>query len=530
MSKFMHGGSMLIGDRTIPGCPIPEKVQLHIPTIFQKATEFGLDYFPTVIHFLNYAEISEIAAYDGFPVRYPHWSWGMEYERTQRSYEYGMARIFELVINTDPCRIFCLNSNADADNLLVIAHALGHNDFFKNNIFFEKTNKNMLNQFASNGTKIREYRARWGKEKVTEFIDHVLRINKLIDLNVLWDQNDYIQKSHFDKREWKHPNRILMPAGHEYMNDYINRKDWLKQQREEIEEEELAVELELFNTPTRDIMGFLRDNAPLKSWQADILGMLHNEAMYFAPQMQTKMINEGWASYIDHCLMVREGLISLTEETPDGGIIEYARHKTMVLGGENSSNPYKLGYMLLLDIEERWNKGRFGPEYEACDDLNKRLNWDTKANLGKQKVFEVRKFCNDLTLLLEYFTPEFCAKHNFFNWKQMSNGDVILKNRDFKSIKQAMLQTYGNCGLPSIQMVDPDHLGKGHLLLQHDYEGKVLDDDKTRRVLQSIYFFWKRDVVLSSYNQDQEEIVYVCQGTNDAEVICVSRADYEKSM
>src|SRR3990167_2158887 len=189
-SKFMHGGSLLQGNATVPGVALPKELRDLIPIILQKCRDFGLDFYPTVVQMLDYAEMSEICAYGGFPVRYPHWSWGAEYEELQRGYEFGMHKIYETVINSNPCYIYCLNSNALLDNVTVIAHATGHNHFFKNNIYFAPTSQNMMNELANHGSRIRRYIQRWGKEKITEFIDHVMRINTLIDPAKAWTQRE----------------------------------------------------------------------------------------------------------------------------------------------------------------------------------------------------------------------------------------------------------------------------------------------------------------------------------------------------
>src|SRR5690606_26888511 len=135
-SKFINGSPILVGDSTIPGVQIDPKLRELIPTIFKAVADFGCDYYETVVQMLTADEMSEIAAYGGFPVRYPHWKFGMEYETIHSQYLYGMSRIYELVINTKPCYIYCMDSNTLVDNITVIAHALGHSDFFKNNIFF----------------------------------------------------------------------------------------------------------------------------------------------------------------------------------------------------------------------------------------------------------------------------------------------------------------------------------------------------------------------------------------------------------
>ena len=180
-NKFFHGTSLLSGDNTVPGIKLPDELKNLIPKVYQEVKNYGCDYYDTVVQMLTYDEISEVAAYGGFPVRYPHWQFGMEYEELQRGYEHGMHRIYEMVINNDPCYIYCLDSNTLVDNITVVAHALGHCDFFKNNVFFSATHRQMMNKMANHSTRIRRYMQRWGREKVVEFIDWILRISTLID-------------------------------------------------------------------------------------------------------------------------------------------------------------------------------------------------------------------------------------------------------------------------------------------------------------------------------------------------------------
>jgi stage V sporulation protein R len=138
-----------------------------------------------------------------------------------------------------------------------------------------------------------------------------------------------------------------------------------------------------------------------------------------------------------------------------------------VLGGEYSQNPYKLGFELLLDIEDRYNKGKFGEEYEQCDNMQEKMNWNKNLNLGKQKIFDVRRAYNDYTAIQEFFTPEFCEEKKFFEYKHFPNGETVIVNKDFKSIKKKLLQQYQNGGLPYIRLVDPNHRGKKWFLLEH---------------------------------------------------------------
>lgn len=527
-SRMMSGSPLLMGDNNTPGVKIHQEVKDQLPMVFKECRDFGLDFYPTIIEFCTYDEISEIASYGGFPQRYPHWSFGMEFEELSRGYEFGMHRISEMVVNTLPCVIYCMDSNTLVDNVDVICHALGHNDFFKNNVFFQGTNTDMLNKMANHGRRIREYMARWGKERVTEFIDNVLRIDTLVDSAKEWKPKPIDKQVFRDHRNVQHPER--REATNDYMDDWINNREYMKGEKERVKKEELAEELELFSVPERDIFGYIKDHAPLKPWQQDIVSMLYEEACYFAPQRLTKMINEGWASYVDFCMMCRKGLVSAGQKRHDTGIVQYAYHKMLVLGGEYSQNPYKLGFELLMDIEERWNKGRFGKEWEECDNLNERENWDKKLGLGKDKVFEVRKYCNDLTLIAEYFTPEFCQKMDFYEKRRFPNGDWKIVSRDYQAIKRSLMRRYANGGLPDIRLVDPNHRGKGWFLMQHYYDEKPIYDRYARETLMSMYRLWQNTVVLASKNEDGEEFVYVCDGGKDPakDIHTMYRADYEK--
>lgn len=526
-SRMLSGTPILEGDNTIPGLKIHKEVLDVLPVIEKETKEMGLDYPPFVVEFVRYDEMAELASYGGFPVRIPHWKWGMEYEELSRGYEFNQYRISEMVVNTIPAYIYCMDSNTLVDNVDVICHALGHADFFKNNIFFEQTDENMMNKLANHGTRVRKYMARWGYEVVTEFIDHVLRIDTLIDPQKAWHKKTIKNAVVKDERKYRFPERLR--TEHNYMESWVNSKQYMDKEHQRIEKEDAADFLDLFEKPEKDIFGYLKDHAPLKPWQQDIITMLYEEGMYFAPQRLTKMLNEGWASFCDYHLLCRKGLASLGQKTDDAGIIHYADHKMRVLGGKYSTNPYKLGYELLLDIEDRWNKGKFGAEWDDCKDMKERKEWDKKADKGMEKVFEVRKLYNDYTAIQEFFTPELCAKLEFYNFRKFPNGDWKITNRDFKEIKDKLLKRYLNGGLPDIRLMDPNHLSRGWFLLQHYWDGRPLYDKYARETIISLHKIWQNTIVLATRNMDNEDFVYVCDGNNpEKDVSAYLRKDYEK--
>ena len=343
-NQMLHGSPILMGDNTIPGVKYPPALEKAIPEIIQACLDFGLDPYPPIVELLTYDEISEVAAYGGFPVRFPHWSFGMEYEELSRGYEHGMHKIYEMVINTNPSYIYCLDSNPLLDHVTVVAHALGHSDFFKNNAWFAPTTENALNELANHGTRIRRYMDRHGREKVQQFIDWVLSIDDLIDFSSAWNKRKVKDARIRDTKTYHHPRRLRLPetddVEHSYMEDWINSPEWKRYEKERIKAKETKEELDLFVKPEKDILGWLVDNAPLHPWQQDIISMLYRETQYFSPQGVTKMLNEGWASYVDYNIMARR------HWAEGSGIFDYAKHKMGVLGGKYSMNPDSIGFKL----------------------------------------------------------------------------------------------------------------------------------------------------------------------------------------
>lgn len=499
----MQSPSILDGNNTIPGVEVPDEIKEITPKILQSCRDIGLDFYPTIVEFMKFDDISEIASYGGFPNRYPHYSFGEEYERMSQGFKYNLYRIYEMVINTNPCYIYCLDSNTIVDHITVIAHATGHNDFFKNNIFFSQTDQNMINELANHGSRIRRYISQWGEQKVTRFIDYCRSIEGMIDPAKAWDKKhfkDLVLKS--TSRNVPNPRRLVNHSS-DHMNDWINPRDWLAQEQERIDREELVAQITTLKKPEKDIFGWLRDNAPLNIWEKDIISILYEESMYFSPQAATKTINEGFASWVDSEIMAKIGYAE------NSGIIDYAAHKAGVLGGKYSSNPYKLGYCLLSWIEEIYDKGKFGPEYEKCKDSVTREKWDKKLGLGHEKILETRRIYNDIMLINDYFDQDFCNKYEFFEWETMPNGDKVISGRDAKKIKKSLIDSYINCGRPDIFLLEANYKNKRILLLEHRHDGRDLHKQMTSDTVKNISAIWNGPVLLITKSiKEKKDIAY----------------------
>jgi stage V sporulation protein R len=478
--------------------PLPielAKLQVQVEAV---AREYGLDFFPTCYEVLDYDEMNMVASYMGFPVRYPHWKWGMDYERLSKSHEHGLSRIYEMVINNNPCYAYLMESNTQIDQKLVMCHVTAHNDFFKNNLAFRYTNRRMIDDMANHATRIRRYMDWYGVETVETFIDRVLSLENCIDYhsdfivrkskNVVVDEETGIEEE----------GEILkIPSAREYMERYVNPDDFIESQKKKISERK-AQQKRFPAQPEKDVLKFLMIHAPLLRWQRDVMDILWEEAQYFAPQGMTKIMNEGWASYW-HSKLMTEKVMDCSE------VIDFAdRHSGVVAMQQGQLNPYRLGLELFRDIEDRWNKGKFGPEWENCSSMAERRTWDKKLGLGREKIFQVRKIYTDVTFIDEFFTFEFCQKHGYFSYGyDKKRQEFLIESKEFKTVKQKLLNSLTNMGQPSITVLDANYENRAEILLEHTYDGVDLDMQYAKETLKNVCSIWSRPAHILTKQEDR---------------------------
>lgn len=448
------------------------------------ATDLGLTFFRTVFEVVDYAQMNALAAFGGFPTRYPHWRFGMEYQSLSKSYEYGLHKIYEMVINNDPTWAYLLEGNAMVDQKLVMAHVYGHADFFKNNVYFGHTNRKMIDAMANHATRIRRIHDKVGIESAERYLDACLSIEDLIDPSAVFRPAR--------RKEERKPEETSADVGRlpakSYLDRYVNPPAYLDAQRKK--QRRAQEESKRFPpSPERDVLLFVATHAPLDDWERDILEIVRDEAYYFLPQRQTKVMNEGWASFW-HSHMMTRGLLT------DAEIIDYADHHSGTVATQPGRlNPYKLGLELFRDIERRWNRGQFGPEWEACDSLAERERWDRGLGRGREKIFEVRRLHCDATFLDEFLTQDFCEREGLFVSKEnRKTGEHEVESRDFADVKQMLLFHFTNGGRPVIEVQDANYGNRGELLLVHRHVGVDLRLDWAREVLFNLVRVWKRPV------------------------------------
>ncbi|MBL8696148.1 MAG: SpoVR family protein [Planctomycetes bacterium] len=491
---------------------LPHELEVARAEIEKIARGYGLDFFETIFEVLEDRELNEVAAYGGFPVRYPSWRFGMDYDRLAKEYRYGLSKIYEMVINNDPSYAYLMRSNQIVDQKLVMAHVFGHVDFFKNNLWFSPTDRKMVDTMANHGTRVRRAIDEHGLDAVEQFLDVVLSLDNLIDPYSVYRPRKSQPRNGMSgdgSPSRQSVPRIPVGQGRGYLDRYLNPAEALESERKKLEDEAKRLRRDP-PEPERDVLSFLLKRAPLERWERSLLEIIREEAYYYAPQAMTKIMNEGWATFWHSRIMTRHVL-------NDSEVVDFADHHSgTVHASPGQVNPYKLGVELWRDIEDRWNRGAFGEEYDRCEDAERRARWDTGAMLGNKKIFDVRRIYNDVTFIEEFFTEDFAHEHRYYVYKRNPRtGKAEIADRNPRLVKEALLKRITNAGQPVIRVVDANYKNRGELFLEHLHEGEDLQLAHAEETLRHLHQLWRRPVHIRTQEEGKERILS-CEGEEAA--------------
>ncbi|MFZ5817501.1 MAG: SpoVR family protein [Bacillota bacterium] len=436
------------------------KLAEAIDMIVEKARSFGLDFFEMRYEICPADIVYTFGAY-AMPTRFSHWSFGKAFHQMKTQYDFGMSKIYELVINSDPCYAFLLESNTLLQNKLIAAHVLAHSDFFKNNWRFRETNRQMVHAMAAFANRVLQYEHDLGRERVERFLDAVLAIHEHVD--------PYPGRKRSAPEE--KPQKQA-PQVSEY--DDLWALDKIGKEAPPPAEAEPARK----PASTRDLLLFIMEKAPdLAPWQRDILSSLRQEMLYFRPQMETKIMNEGWAS-IWHARIMRE-----LDLTPDESL-EFARmHANVLAPSRFHLNPYHVGYHIFEDIEKRY---------------------------GLEKIFEVREVETDVSFIGNYLTKEICDKLDLYLFAKQGD-EWRITAKGWEKVRDGIVAQISNCGFPYIYAEDHDYQKRGELYLRHAFEGVELDTRYLKKTLAHVYHIWQRPVHMETV-EDGSRVIYMCNG------------------
>ncbi len=451
---------------------------------------YKLHCYPQEFEICDHNEMLGYMAYSGMPSRYAHWSYGKNFERQKTYYDYGVSGLpYEMVINSDPCLAYLMRDNSLLLQILTMAHVYGHNDFFATNFTFTSGTdaKYTLEMFKNHANRVASYTEdpSIGLEQVEGALDaaHALSFN--CSRNLAFTK---LSRSDQQRRAWE---RAQQP-------DDKHREIHPKKGYEAPELNKLPLE------PEEDVLSFIAEYNPyLPEWKKDLLRIVEAEAKYFIPQMETKIMNEGWASYWHYKIMNKLGL-------EQGLYLEFlVKHNQVLRPHPGGINPYHLGFVIWHDIERRWNAGETGREFTKDEkaDLD---SMDENDTPGRKKIFEVRETDRDSAFLRRFLTVDIMRELELFQHEKRGKERVITKVSDdenWQEVKESLIAGTGSGSIPVIKVEDAD-FGRNHTLyLKHSHDGRDLLLEYAERTLKHIKELWERDVVLETIVNGKRSIL-----------------------
>lgn len=476
------------------------KLRDSIGEIWEIAKDKGLDPYPVQFHMVPANIMYEFGAY-GLPGRFSHWTHGKAFRDMKTMYDYGLSKIYELVINTNPAHAFLMENNELLQNKLVVAHVLGHVDFFKHNAAFQGTNRGMLDSTSLHASRMRQYEYKHGKNEMETLLDSILSVEWNIDKGS-WLKDKYLETNQVVESQKK---AEVRRSAYDDLLDLGVKKEAPK-------EESIAIPLE----EEEDLLGFVATHSHhLKDWQKDVVRMIRDEAVYFLPQMMTKIMNEGWAAFW-HVNIMRE--MGDRDHITTKDMIDFSNMNSGLLTpGGRSLNPYLVGFKIFEDRDKKF-RGEYKPKNQ-----NKKNWWgkedDPKDYVGNPSydIFQIRESTpTDQSFLRNYLTPELVEELDLFTYKH-EEGQWIISEKDPNEVINNLVNSMTNFGQPVIKVAvgGGDYMRNGELYLKHIRDDtRVLEMNYAKKTLQSLQKLWGRSVHLETEN-DEGGLLLSCHEGKD---------------
>lgn len=474
--------------------------------------EMGLDPYPSQIEVITSEQMLDAYASTGMPLFYHHWSFGKHYAYNESMYRKGFQGLaYEIVINSDPCVCYIMEENSATMQTLVIAHAaFGHSHFFKNNYVFQQwTDAEGITDYLAFAKKyIAECEDRYGAGAVERLIDsaHALQSAGI---------HRYPRKRRPDLRSEQERERQRREHGESLFNDLWRTVPKGEEKPRAVTD--AARRREVLGLPEENILYFLEKTAPrLAPWQREVIRIVRQIAQYFYPQRQTKMMNEGCATYSHYTIMNR---LHETGQISDGSFMEFLHsHSSVVMQPDYNDprfsgiNPYALGFAMCQDVERICNN----PTHEDLEWFPDFAGRGDHYNVLKDVWGNFR----DESVVLQFLSPALIRKLGLFQIvddeaEEEIEVAAIHNERGYLDIRRALARQYDVSRIdPDIQVVDVDLAGDRRLRLKHHVvNGVQLDEEDAWRVLRHMANLWGYPVVMDEVEGDEVRKTYESQPT-----------------
>ena len=413
------------------------------------AVEKGLDWFPITYEICDYFSMIGHMTYHGMPTHYDHWSYGKSFERTRTMYNAGMEGLpYELIINSNPSIAYLMRENPSYLQVLIMAHCVGHSDFFKNNRMFKDTRPDSV---------VPRFRA--AKKRIMSYVEDpsigIAEVEEVLDAAHALQFQVYRygqkRKSHKELCQ-KYSELIKNDEEGEYYGIDLNRKP-----------------LE----PDYDILGFICETAiNMPEWKRDVIEIVRDSADYFRPQIQTKIMNEGWASYWHYTILHELNL-------PAEWHLPFIKtHNQVIRPHIGGLNPYHVGFVIFQDIVEKF---------------------------GLDEAFIAREASHDVSFLRQYLSRELCEKLGLFSFSEKRKDgitiDDISDEDGWEVVKNNLLNNVGTNSIPVIYVDEVEQ--DGTLIMRHEHDGRDLELEHAEKVVEHAKVLWDGHVKLFTDLEDE---------------------------
>ena len=404
--------------------------------IEEVVSTIGLDCYEQHFEICSYEDMLCYEAYVGMPAHYPHWSYGKTYEKQKTYYQYNLTGLpYEMVINSDPCLAYLMRDNTLLLQILTMAHVYGHNDFFKNNRLFRRDTRAELTLefFKAHADRVRSYiqDPSIGPDRVERILDaaHALRF------------------------------QIPRNGG-----GFVNGR-----KSSGFESNEAAIERR-----KDDLLGFVAEHGALLDWERDLVNIVRDESIYFMPQIETKIMNEGWASYWHYQILQQL-------ELPQALHLEFLqRHNLVIRPHQGRINPYFVGFKLFEFLNNQ---------------------------VGREELMAIRANERDQSFLRRFLTKELCGELGLFVHETQGQDIKVKEVADEAGWKMVRDSLANSVGSGTIPVIKPESIESGKLMIEHCYDGRDLELEYARKTLNYVGVLWGGEVELHTVLNEKKTVI-----------------------
>ena len=482
--------------------------------IYEIAREHGLEFCDIEFDIVPQEKMFEIMAYN-MPGQISNWKFGRDYEKTRTIYEkMGVGLPYEVVVNTNPARAYLMKDNTLALQCLIIAHVVGHVAFFNMNNYHVENDENIASRLNAASQRFEDYERKYGIDIVEQTVDAAHAIMLHSNPWLKEETEDEKLERIFEKMKKRKHDKQQTEFGDFFEDDTqadADRERWNNRLYMTLKNK-TPVE------PTEDLLRYIVDHSRgLADWQKDILEIVRSWGQYLWPNIKTKYMNEGFATYWHEIILrqlFKEGYLNAEEHSE-------CNYTNSLVKAMNpfSMNPYLVGFELWCDLIRRWDTGQHGNDWEDMQDHDEKLAYDDKSMKGHEKMMKVLRTSNDWMFMNQFLTADLVRKLKLYMYTKQVNPffeDLVITDHKANEVKEIIIKSFAHSGIPKIFVKDGNYLDQGELLLKHEHIGVDLHPEYAQKTLEHIQYLWNEKVNLETVKTKQK-FVYVANKSKDVQ-------------